>query len=36
VTDGADGPRVESLLVGVLDDGARRLATISGSVVAPG
>jgi hypothetical protein len=36
VTDGAEGPRVESLLVGVLDDGARRLATISGSVVAPG
>jgi hypothetical protein len=36
VTEGAEGPRVESLLVGVLDDGTRRLATISGSVVAPG
>ncbi len=30
------GTRVETLFVGVLDDGDRRLATISGSVAAPG
>ncbi len=31
-----DGTRVETLFVGVIDDGDRRLATISGSVAAPG
>ncbi len=36
VTRRKGGPRVESLFVGVLDDGDRRLATISGSVAAPG
>jgi hypothetical protein len=37
-TDGADragDPLVETLLVGVLDDGAQRLVTVSGSVVVP-
>lgn len=36
VTRRKGGPRVESLFVGVLDEGDRRLATISGSVAAPG
>lgn len=34
-TDGTDGVLVETLLVGVLDDGGRTLVTISGSVVVP-
>ncbi|WP_148220721.1 hypothetical protein [Xylanimonas cellulosilytica] len=34
-TDRPEGQLVETLLVGVLDDGARRLVTISGTVQAP-
>jgi hypothetical protein len=33
--EGTGDPLVETLLVGVLDDGDRRLVTVSGSVVAP-
>jgi hypothetical protein len=35
VTERRKGPIVETLLVGVLDEGDRRLVTLSGSVVVP-
>ena len=34
-TDSSEGPLIETLLVGVLDDGARRLVSVSGTVQVP-
>ncbi len=34
-TDRPEGPLIETVLVGVLDDGARRLVSVSGAVQAP-